>query len=153
MIGPVTERAERPFRELRARPHVVFGLVPLPGALRGLYVPGSRPLILIDEGLDQSWRSAVLAHELVHDELGGGCVLEGMPASWTAIAVREERRVWDEVARWLLPAPAFAAMAEVAWLNDLPLESWHVAERFDVPEFLALRRLELATPLTRADCA
>lgn len=144
LVLGVLERAPQPFHELRARRHIVFGLAPLPGTLRGLYVPSpTRPLILVHSGLNKSWRRAVLAHELVHDEDGGGCVLEGMPETWRAIAQREEQRVWDEVARWLLPLPAIVEMDTWARTNELPLEQWHVAEAFDVPEFLAVRRLEL----------
>ncbi len=44
-----------------------------------------------------------MAHELVHDERGGGVTAAGMPREWGPVVAREERRVDAEVARRLLP--------------------------------------------------
>jgi len=116
---------------------------PLPTRIRGLYLPGRPAFVMVSSTLNQCWRNAVLAHELVHDERDGGCVLEGMPEQWRAVAAREEARVWREVARRLVPAAEIAAMRAIAELNCLPLETWHVAEHLDVPEFVAELGVEL----------
>lgn len=127
-----------PWRALRERDDLVFGLCQLPAGIRGLYLPDSpKSFVLVDEGLDASWRNAVLAHELIHHERLGGCVLEGMPAAWSAMAAREEARVWREVARRLCPAEQLRGVAELARFNELPFETWEVADQFDVPHMVA----------------
>lgn len=135
-----------PWRALRESDDIVFGLCRLPVGIRGLYVPDTpKSFVLVAEGLDRSWRNAVLAHELVHHERAGGCVLEGMPSTWAAVAAREERRVWLEVARRLCPVVQLHAVAELARVNELPFETWEVAEHFDVPHLVA----ELAVERSR----
>lgn len=132
-----------PWRALSERDDLIFGLCRLPAGIRGLYLPDSpKSFVLVDEGLDMSWRNAVLAHELVHHERGGGCVLEGMPAAWAAMAAREELRVWREVARRLCPLAEMRAVAELARVNELPFATWEVAEQFDVPHMVALLAAE-----------
>jgi hypothetical protein len=134
MLRPGTERWDV-YGELRARSHVIFGLCDLPKPMLGVYMPiGKRALIMISAEINQCMRKAVLAHELIHDEEGGGCVLEGMPAQYRVVAAREERRIDLEVARRLIPEAELLVMAEIARDNQLPLEPWHVAEHFDVPQ-------------------
>src|SRR3954453_10260337 len=92
-----------PWRELRTRRHIVFARRALPDGLRGVYGRrGDRVAIVVDIELDPDERNAVLAHELVHDERGGGIDAAYMPPGWDAVVAREEDLVEREVARRLV---------------------------------------------------
>jgi hypothetical protein len=73
----------------------------------------------------------VLAHELIHDErrIGYG------PATPPAIIEAEERYVWREAARRLVPPAELEQL--VASTTPLPLEVWEVADHFDVDQRIA----------------
>jgi hypothetical protein len=94
-----------PWRDLRGRTHLAFHVAPLPAATGGaVHVRrGDRSLIILDPNLTQVERRCALAHELVHDERGGGCDQPGMPDMWAHVALREERRTDDEAVRRLVP--------------------------------------------------
>lgn len=132
-----------PWAELRDRQHIVFSLVALPAATGGaVYWPkDDRAAILIDPALTRRERRAALAHELVHDERGGGAECVGMPATWDAVVTRAEAAVDNEVARRLVPADELhrfcACQVEIAG----HVGALEVAEHFDVPEGVAGRAL------------
>lgn len=133
-----------PWRSLRDRTHLEFGLVSLPGPLGGGYYepqPEGWAALLIDERLTRVDRRAVLAHELVHDERGGGCTSEDMPASWDAVVTRDESAVDREVARRLVPADELRAFAEQHEPDGVAV--WEVAAEFDVPDHVAERACRL----------
>lgn len=123
----------------------MLGIEQLPDVVGGgVYWPrGDRAAVLIDKRLTRLERLEAVAHELVHDEHGGGCDCEGMPDTWTVVAERAEARVHNEVARRLVPLDQLAAMRAIAEVNQLTLDSWHVAEHFDVPERVAARAMRL----------
>ncbi len=133
-----------PWRALRARGHLEFALVSLPDATGGgYYEPQSEgwAAVLIDDRLTRVDRRAVLAHELVHDERGGGCTAQGMPASWDAVVSRDEEAVDSEVARRLVPADELRAFAEQNEPDGVAV--WQVAAEFDVPDHVAERACRL----------
>jgi hypothetical protein len=138
-----------PWRELRRRTHIVFRLAVLPDSAGGaVYWPrAGRAAIIIDPRLSRVDRNAALAHELVHDERGGGADHPGMPPSWAAVVARDEAAVDQEVARRLVPADELVKFCEVMVLLDLGVTAHEVAEHFEVPPAVAAAALrDLARP-------
>lgn len=140
-----------PWRELRRREHIEFGLCPLPATTGGaIYWPrGSWAAIVIDPALSREERSAALTHELIHDERGGGVHWPGAPASWRPRAAIDERQVDDEVARRLVPAGALLRFARTTVEMGVTVDASTVAEEFEVPEPVAERALVLLEKQTR----
>ena len=134
-----------PWRELRRRTHIVFRLASLPAATGGaVYWPrAGRAAIIIDPRLSRSERNAALAHELVHDERGGGADHPGMPPSWAAVVARDEAAVDQEVTRRLVPPAELVRFCEVMVLLDIGVTAHEVAEHFDVPPAVADKALGL----------
>jgi hypothetical protein len=127
--------AWNPWAELRNRPHIRFARTALPDGIDGWHARrGNRTAILIDDTLLAAERNAVLAHELIHDERGGGPGWEGQPDTWSAVVARDERSVDAEVARRLVSADELAAFLEAG--HPEPVEAWQIAERFDVPPWV-----------------
>ena len=147
--------AERlpPWRELRRRAHVHFRLARLPAGVTGVCWPrGDRTAVIIDIDLDRRHRRAALAHELIHEERGGGCHIDGMPDTWRAVVTRDEMHVDAEVARWLVPLAELAEFCEGMAEISLGVTAADVAEQFDVPEEVAHRALcALSTPVDGED--
>lgn len=123
-----------PWRRLRETPQLALAWELLPEGLEALYSPNGdgTATIVIDAGLTRTQRRAALCHELVHHERG-----------ITGDARVDERGVEDEVASRLVPFDELAAMYHVAVTNDLPVETWMVAEKFDVPDSVAERAMLL----------
>lgn len=129
-----------PWRELRAREHLVFVLERLPAVAGGaLYWPlgRRRALVAIDRQLGRRERADALTHELVHDERGG-LDLSGLPA-WGADRVEalEETLVWREVARRRVPLDELAAWVERVVADGQAVTAELVAEEFDVSVVVA----------------
>ena len=141
----VVSGAWNPWRALRERRHLEMRRVDLPDEVGGAVYWPTRDFVavLIDKRLGRVERRCALAHELVHDERGGGVPSEGMPPQWEAIRVKDEHAVDDEVARRLVPLDELASV--VSAMSDLGegVEAWQVAEHFDVTEAVARRALEL----------
>jgi hypothetical protein len=137
--------AWHPWAELRRREHLVFALKRLPGVTGGAVYGrrGARAAILIDPELGRRQRKAALAHELVHDEGGGGCEYEGMLPTWHPVVSRDENRVHDEVARRLVPLAELEAFCQHRADVDGGVEPAEVAEEFDVPWEVAARAMQL----------
>ncbi len=137
-----------PWRELRRRSHIVFRLAILPDETGGgVYWPrAGRAALIIDPRLSRVDRRAVLAHELVHDERGGGADHSDMPPSWAPVVARDEAAVDQEVARRLVPADLLLRFCEVMALLDIGVMAHHVAEHFDVPESVAGVALRMLSP-------
>lgn len=139
--------AWNPWRDLRAREHLDFRLAPLPHDLGAVYWPrGDRAAIVIDPDLTLEERNVALAHELVHDERGGGCDGSWMPAGWQVVAAREEGVVQREVARRLVPLDELDDYVARRIDSDIPTTPLDVAEEFGTTEKLA----ELAMLLLKA---
>ncbi|MCU1453101.1 MAG: hypothetical protein JWN46_1247 [Acidimicrobiales bacterium] len=130
-----------PWSALRSRPHILFRLDPVAATLGGglLARRGDRTAIVIDPALDRRRRRCALAHELVHDERGGGCDRVDAPPSWDAVVHREELRVDREVAARLVPAGELAHFLQARVEVGDPAALWEVAEEFDVDEATAAR--------------
>jgi hypothetical protein len=88
----------------------------LPAAARpGIYCRhrGS-DYILVQRGLDEPLRTAVLAHELEHFRRGGGADADGMSDYWWPCVAREEARVRAAAARRRIDLEDLAELAEAA---------------------------------------
>lgn len=123
-----------PWVTLRESSEITLRWGHLPEGVRGVYAPNTdgTATIVLDARLDRVQRKATLGHELEHHRRG----ITGDPRT-------DERGVEDEVARRLVPHHELYAMWEIAVLNDLPVEVYMVAERFDVPDRVAERAMLL----------
>lgn len=85
----------------------------LPPGVRAIYATqdGQRA-ILVSRDLPPAERLAALAHELKHDERGGGCHAPDTPRLLRVAAGREEARVDRAVAADLLPDEALRPYIE-----------------------------------------
>lgn len=121
-----------PWRELRARPHITLEWTLLRGD-RGQWVPhpDGTATIHLDPRLSQRERRCVLAHELVHDERG----IAYTRSTPQALVDAEERWVWRETARRLVPADELEQL--IAAADPLPLELWEICDHFDVDQRVA----------------
>ncbi len=119
----------------------------LDGTLIGLCdvdVHAGTATITLASGLDRAERNAVLAHELVHLERGGGVDYAGSPPSWQAVVAREERIVDREVARRLVPPRELHRLARARRSTGDPVTIDDVIEEFDVPEWVARDAVDLS---------
>jgi hypothetical protein len=130
-----------PWTALDARPDVVLRHAPLAGTLIGLCDVGADgrgpATITLACDLTRRERTAVLAHELVHLERGGGIDYEGAPAAWNSVVAREERIVDREVACRLVPEAELRRFARARAGVDEPITIDDVMEEWDVPEWVA----------------
>lgn len=131
-----------PWRALRAREHITLDFETLPASTGGAFIatwPDGDVNIVLDPQLDRRERAAALAHELVHEERGGGCTSVGMPPGWAAVVRRDERQVEAEVARRLVPGDELRAFVDRMTLSELGgATARDIAEHFDVPEEVAV---------------
>ena len=125
-----------PWAALRARPHVQLRLDPEAGLLGGamLVLGPALAVVVLDPALDRRSRRVALAHELIHEERGGGCDAPGLPAALDVIVARDEADVVREVARRLVPPAALRHLLEQRHGLGLHVEPWEVAEAFDVDD-------------------
>ena len=128
-----------PWAALRARPHVSLRLDPEAGLLGGgmLVLGPGLAVVVLDPALDRRSRRVALAHELVHEERGGGCDAPGLPDDLDVIVTRDETAVVREVARRLVPPTALRHLLEQRQGLGLHVEPWEVAETFDVDDLTA----------------
>lgn len=99
--------------------------------------------MILDIELGRRERKAALAHELVHDDRGGGACVEGMPEMYRVVATREERRVARLAASHLVPVDELRAFIEARVGPELEgVTLTEVADEFDVTEAVARRAIE-----------
>jgi hypothetical protein len=132
-----------PWTELESRQHLSYGEAPLP-VIGGFYArwPDGSAVIVVDERLLLVERTAVLTHELIHDERGGGCPCgDDAPPLWRAMHSREETRVARMAAGRLVPLDELAGYVDQVVELDEPVTTSAVAEEFDTTEGTALEAL------------
>lgn len=130
--------AWNPWRALRTLPHVDVVFRRLPKRGRGLLgIEGDVAVVWVDDRLGQIERNAVLAHELVHLERGGGAFRPGQPETWGAVVARDEAAVDNEVARRLVPPDELAAFVAARVEMGECVMAWEIAEEWTVPERVA----------------
>jgi hypothetical protein len=129
-----SEGGWNPWRALRGRPHVVLEWGELTGTRGALVEAPDGRVIWLDWRLGRRARSAVLTHELVHDERG----LLYDETTPVALVAKEEAAVRTETARRLVPPRDLAAMIA----EGEPVELWQIAERFDTTEEVARAAVE-----------
>lgn len=129
-----------PWRELDAREHITLVRDPVAKLMGGgLYAHrGDRAVIALDPDLGERDQTAVLAHELVHDERR--LPTWGVPA---LLADKEERHVEQIVAQRLVPGDELAALVDRELRLEGGVTAEDVAEAFDVPLAVASRALGL----------
>ncbi len=123
-----------PWRELAGRQHLVLDFQPLPSGLGALYwLRGEDAVVVIDPALGRRERRAALAHELVHDERR----ILYQRGSPPAVMDKEEAITRAEVVGRLVPPAALDRLGR----RGVTMETWEVAELFDVPDALAAAAL------------
>lgn len=127
-----------PWLAAESRAHIDLRIAPLPHRLRALYWPrGERAAIIISPRLAPTERRAALAHELVHDERGGGAA--------EPFTAKDERSVVAEVARRLVPPDELARFVERQQRLGGGVTALDVAEEFDTtPDVAAVALARLA---------
>lgn len=125
-----------PWKSLRDRAHLTLRWAHLDGLLG--YLDGNT--IVLHDDLDRVERNAVLAHELVHEERGGGIDWPGMPPAWSAVVAREELLVDREVAERLIPQAELEEFVRSRGSVG-PVTIGEIAVEFDVPEWIVRARL------------
>lgn len=133
-----------PWREVEQRNHIAFFRRPLPSCASGFYArwPDGSAVVVVDDGQGRAEQTVALAHELVHDERGGGCPCsDSAPRSWDAVVRQEEHRVADIAACRLVPLDELEALVRRANSLDLPVTTAEVVECFDTTAEVAERAL------------
>jgi hypothetical protein len=134
-----------PWTELDRRPHITFALAPLPPATGGGFHalwPNGEAVVVVDAGRPRVEQTAILAHELVHDERGGACPCsDDDPPAWAAVVAREEARVARLAAGRLVPLEELAGYVDQVVELDESVTTSAVAEEFDTTEGTALEAL------------
>jgi hypothetical protein len=133
---------EKPWRALRERPEIEFLLCDLPDGVKAIYAQrGDDRAILVSRRLGAAERLAAVAHELAHDDRGGGCHHPDLPPLLRVATVREEARVQAIVADQLVPPTALAEFVERRSEVE-HVVAWMVAEEFGVPADVASLALD-----------
>ena len=94
---------------------------------------GCTAVIVLDPDLDGVQRRAVLTHELVHHERGGGPGRADAPATLGLLVERDERAVEAEVARRLVPVDQLVALVDELVDAVGSVSDAEVAAHFGVP--------------------
>lgn len=104
---------------------------------------GGQAVVFLDPRLPAEERRAALAHELVHDERGGGAWHPDAPPGWDPVVAAEEARVDREVARRLLPLTELLEAAEAADDFGHQVTAAELAGEYEVPLRLAEQAMRL----------
>jgi hypothetical protein len=125
-----------PWAALRRRPHIRLRLDPEAALLGGamLVLGPGLAVVVLDPALDRRSRRVALAHELIHEERGGGCDGPDLPPGLDVMVARDEAEVVREVARRLVPDTALRRLVDQRGGLGMTVEPWEVAEAFDVDE-------------------
>lgn len=136
-------KAWNPWAALRGRTNVVLRFDEVAaeggGGLYAYWPDRDRALIVLHPALSRQDRNAALAHELIHDERGGGAHQEGMPAAWAAVVARDEAIVDAEVARRLVDPDELMEFVTGRLSIGDAVDARAVADWFDVPVAVANR--------------
>jgi hypothetical protein len=140
-----TNQRWNPWRTLRNRPHIRFLFDPVAREAGGAFYASrnGKALIVIDPDMGQVERKAALAHELVHDERGGGADTPGAPAAWGHVVMRDERAVNRIVALRMVPIGELVVVIDHLVAVNGSVTPADIAAEFEVPEAVALMALEL----------
>ncbi len=128
-----------PWSALAARPDIVLEWAGFEGTLLGLCDIDERGgcTITLSSALDRRERNAVLAHELVHAERGGGIDYVGAPPAWAAVVAREEQCVDRVTACRLVPTAELREFARARTSTGDAVTAVDVMEEWDVPDWVA----------------
>lgn len=102
-----------------------------------IVVRPERTIIYVDKRLSQRERRAAVAHELTH-------LIRGLPPmDWPPhLRDKEEAKVRQETAEWLVPRSALLAWAAARCDLD-PIDTHAVMEEFNVPRDVAAEAMRL----------
>jgi hypothetical protein len=102
-------------------------------------------VVVLDAGLDQTDRTAVLAHELEHIARGGG-LPEPIPGMrWGAILAREEATVDRAAVDQLVPPAELDTWITARVADDSHVDAVAVSDAWAVPQRYAAIALDAAT--------
>lgn len=135
-----------PWRDAAGRPEVEVLVTRLPAGIRGIHArsPDGYRAILVNRDLPPVERLAALAHELVHDERGGGCYQPDMPELMRPLVARDEARTDQVAADRLLPLDRLERWVALQEAAERPVTVAWAAADLDVARWVAgdqLRRL------------
>jgi len=144
----VVDPAFDPWQAIDEHPDLQVRFDPVARLLGGGFHVGraGQAFIVVDPDLDEPLRRAVLTHELVHHERGGGAPRPGAPPLLEALVDRDERRVEAEVARRLVPPAALARLVAEVVASGGGLDAHDVADHFGVPVEVAALALHQSIP-------
>lgn len=100
-------------------------------------------VVFLDPRLSGPERRVALAHELIHDERGGGAWHPDQVDTWGAVVAAEECRVDVEVARRLVPVTELLEAAEAAWDFGHQVTAAELAAEYEVPRATAEQAMRL----------
>jgi hypothetical protein len=135
-----------PWRSIDAHQDLLVTFDPVARLMGGGFqvADGPRSYIVVDPDLDEAARRAVLTHELIHHERGGGPARSEWSSGRDGLVSRDERQVEAEVARRLVPDDELVALIHERLAVDEGVDRAEVAVQFCVPldvAELALRQL------------
>jgi hypothetical protein len=112
-------------------------------------------VVVVDASRPRVEQTAILAHELVHDERGGACrcSADDLPA-WAAVVAREEARVARLAAGRLVPPEDLARFIDQVVKLDEAVTTVAVAEEFGTTErtaLVALAEMRMSRPHRRQE--
>jgi hypothetical protein len=137
-------RRSCPWAEAERRPGVQVREVLLPTECGGAAVQrrGDHIWVLIDQLGSPVEQRCRLAHELVHLDRGSSLRCRWSPTTWDVVVAREEQRVDEEVARWLVPDRALWELVGAMVAAGEDVTTVAIAEHFQVTRPLARLALE-----------
>jgi len=135
-----------PWRSIDAHRDLLVTFDPVARLMGGGFqvVDGDQSYIVVDPDLDEANRRAVLTHELIHHERGGGPAPRQSSTAGDRLISLDERQVEAEVARRLVPGHELKALIRERLAIDEGVDAAEVAEQFCVPldvAELAVRQL------------
>jgi hypothetical protein len=134
-LARVARRAFDPWQAVDQHADLQVVFHPVAGLMGGGFHAraGRQAVIVLDPELDGPERRAVLTHELVHHERGGGPSRRGAPATLDLLVERDEHAVDAEVARRLVPVDLLRPLVDELVGATGSASDAEVAAHFAVP--------------------
>lgn len=97
----------------------------------------TRSWIVIDPRLSPVEQRCRLAHELVHLDRGSSMRCRWSPRTWDTVVAREEMRVDEAVADWLVPDNELWVLVDDMMATDQDITTRLIAGEFEVSRAIA----------------
>ena len=133
-----------PWRAVAERDDLVLSFHPIARLMGGGFYAraGELGVIVIDPELQGEDRRAVLTHELIHHERGGGVTSIGVFRGLASFVDGDERSVDREVANRLVPTELLEQFVRASARAGTSVGPAEVADQFEVPVSVAARALD-----------